>query len=62
MNLILIHMVKHINSGHQNGGNGIFLVPSSQHPRENYSPDNCAINQSGPVWFLADGAPVRADS
>ena len=36
-------------------------VPSSQHPRENYSPDNCAVLQRGPVWFLADGAPVRAD-
>jgi hypothetical protein len=29
-------------------------VPSEQHPRENNDPVNCGINQSGPVWFLAD--------
>jgi hypothetical protein len=26
------------------------------HPRENYSPEKCSLNQNdGPVWFLADG-------
>jgi hypothetical protein len=31
-------------------------IPGKIHPRENYSPDTCSINQDGPVWFLADGA------
>jgi hypothetical protein len=30
-------------------------IPSGQHPRENYDPMKCGNNQSGPVWFLADG-------
>jgi hypothetical protein len=29
-------------------------IAKSEHPRENYSPEKCTINQSGPVWFLAD--------
>ena len=29
-------------------------IPSSLHPREDYTPLKCTINQTGPVWFLAD--------
>lgn len=29
-------------------------VPTAQHPRENYTPEKCASEQQGPVWFLAD--------
>jgi hypothetical protein len=36
-------------------------IPAADHPRENYSPENCAINQNGPVWFLADGISIRPD-
>jgi hypothetical protein len=31
-----------------------FSIPTAKHPRDNYSPEKCAENQSGPVWFLAD--------
>ena len=30
-------------------------LPSSEHPRENYTPERCSLSQQGPVWFLADG-------
>ena len=29
-------------------------IPTAQHPRDNYSPEKCSVNQSGPVWFLPD--------
>lgn len=29
-------------------------IPTSEHPRENYTPEKCESNQDGPVWFLAD--------
>ena len=29
-------------------------IPSSQHPRDNYSPEKCTVNQNGSVWFLPD--------
>ena len=28
-------------------------IPAN-HPRDNYSPEKCTVNQSGPVWFLPD--------
>jgi hypothetical protein len=31
-----------------------FSIPAPQHPRDNYTPEKCAANQEGPVWFLAD--------
>jgi len=31
-----------------------FSIPTANHPRDNYSPEKCGINQAGPVWFLAD--------
>lgn len=31
-----------------------FSVPAAQHPRDQYTPEKCAANQEGPVWFLAD--------
>ena len=31
-----------------------FSIPTEQHPRDEYTPEKCAINQEGPVWFLAD--------
>jgi hypothetical protein len=31
-----------------------FSIPAAQHPRDNYTPEKCAANQGGPVWFLAD--------
>jgi hypothetical protein len=34
--------------------NWTFSIPAAQHPRDNYTPDKCAVNQEGPVWFLAD--------
>ncbi len=37
-------------------------IPSSQHPRENYTPERCSISQSGPVWFLADGPSGKSES
>jgi hypothetical protein len=30
------------------------MIPSEEHPRDHYTPSKCTINQSGPVWFLAD--------
>lgn len=33
------------------------------HPRENYSPEKCSLNQDGgPVWFLADGKDTDDNS
>jgi hypothetical protein len=33
------------------------------HPRENYSPEKCSLNQvGGSVWFLADGKDVNDNS
>lgn len=29
-------------------------IPTAQHPRDNYGPEKCAVNQRGPVWFLPD--------
>jgi hypothetical protein len=29
-------------------------IPTAIHPREYYTPERCVIDQSGPVWFLAD--------
>lgn len=29
-------------------------LPAEEHPRENYTPEACSLNQVGPVWFLAD--------
>lgn len=29
-------------------------IPSSQHPRDHYSPEKCTVNQNGSVWFLPD--------
>jgi hypothetical protein len=31
-----------------------FSIPTAQHPRDAYTPEKCALNQKGPVWFLAD--------
>jgi hypothetical protein len=30
-------------------------IPADVHPRENYLPERCGLNQDGPVWFLPDG-------
>ena len=30
-----------------------YAHPCRIHPRDHYTPKECAINQSGPVWFLA---------
>ena len=41
----------------------IMSIPKEQHPRLNYTPERCGIEQTGPVWFLADkgesGTEVR---
>jgi hypothetical protein len=29
-------------------------IPTAQHPRDDYTPEKCHVNQQGPVWFLAD--------
>jgi hypothetical protein len=29
-------------------------IPATQHPRDDYTPEKCQVNQQGPVWFLAD--------
>jgi hypothetical protein len=29
-------------------------IPASSHPRDNYTPQKCTINQAGPIWFLPD--------
>jgi hypothetical protein len=29
-------------------------IPTADHPRDDYSPEKCSVNQSGPVWFLPD--------
>jgi hypothetical protein len=31
-----------------------FSIPTPQHPRDEYTPEKCALNQEGPIWFLAD--------
>ena len=31
-----------------------FSIRVAEHPRDAYTPEKCAINQEGPVWFLAD--------
>jgi hypothetical protein len=31
-----------------------FSIPTPQHPRDEYTPVKCALNQEGPIWFLAD--------
>lgn len=27
-------------------------IPENSHPNSHFAPENCAIHQSGPVWFL----------
>ena len=34
--------------------NWTLSIPKDQHPRDDYTPEKCTINQNGPVWFLAD--------
>lgn len=34
--------------------NWTLSIPAAQHPRDDYTPEKCAVNQEGPVWFLAD--------
>lgn len=29
-------------------------IPTSQHPRDNYTGEKCTVNQKGSVWFLPD--------
>jgi hypothetical protein len=29
-------------------------IPKGEHPRDDFTPEKCAANQGGPVWFLAD--------
>ena len=29
-------------------------IPTSQHPRDNYTAEKCTVNQNGSVWFLPD--------
>jgi hypothetical protein len=29
-------------------------IPSSQHPRDNYTAEKCTVNQNGSVWFIPD--------
>jgi hypothetical protein len=29
-------------------------IPTAQHPRDDFTPEKCQLNQQGPVWFLAD--------
>jgi hypothetical protein len=29
-------------------------VPTSQHPRDNYTAEKCTVNQNGSVWFIPD--------
>jgi hypothetical protein len=36
-------------------------IPKDQHPRDDYTPEKCTINQNGPVWFLADQLGGRED-
>jgi hypothetical protein len=36
-------------------------IPSAEHPRDHYTPSGCTINQSGPVWFLADLLSGKAE-
>ena len=41
-------------NGWLNGGIGHNSMSASQHPRDDYTPEKCQVNQQGPVWFLAD--------
>lgn len=34
--------------------NWTLSIPATQHPRDSYTPEKCAVNQEDPVWFLAD--------
>jgi hypothetical protein len=34
--------------------NWTLSIPKDQHPRDDYTPEKCTVNQNGPVWFLAD--------
>ena len=34
--------------------NWTMSIPKDQHPRDDYTPEKCTVNQNGPVWFLAD--------
>jgi hypothetical protein len=36
-------------------------IPAAQHPRDDYTPEKCAVNQEGPVWFLADQLSGREE-
>ena len=29
-------------------------IPTSQHPRDNYTAEKCTVNQNGSVWFIPD--------
>jgi hypothetical protein len=29
-------------------------IPTSQHPRDNYTAEKCTANQNGPVWYIPD--------
>jgi hypothetical protein len=29
-------------------------IPTSQHPRDNYTTEKCTVNQNGSVWFIPD--------
>jgi hypothetical protein len=29
-------------------------IPKEVHPRDNYTPERCATDQTGPVWFLVN--------
>ena len=31
-----------------------FNIPKDGHPRDNYDPAKCSLEQNGPVWFLPD--------
>ena len=34
--------------------NWTLSIPKGEHPRDDFTPEKCAANQGGPVWFLAD--------
>lgn len=36
-------------------------IPTQDHPRDNYSPEKCAVRQQGPVWFLSDVLSGKED-
>jgi hypothetical protein len=41
--------------------NWTMSIPKGDHPRDEYTPEKCAANQGGPVWFLADHLGGRED-